>query len=111
LAVSLAKACFAKEIGAVLRLSYTPPYLDDPELLFEEGPTQVLISCDANSIPQIEELAKKFGLSALRLGTTTPEMLTISIADAGVISAPIAKLKSIWSNALQSTLSVDTVTA
>jgi hypothetical protein len=47
----------------------------------------------------------------LPLGTVKAARLTIEIESSSVIDTSVEDLKSAWSNALQSTLSVDTVTA
>jgi phosphoribosylformylglycinamidine synthase subunit PurL len=110
-AVSIAEACFEKNIGVIAQLEYAPPFYDEPELLFEESATRVLVSCDPESVPAIQQASEKLGLEAIEVGRTMEDTVTVSIASATLIQSSIADLKSAWSNALQSTLSVDTVTA
>jgi phosphoribosylformylglycinamidine (FGAM) synthase-like enzyme len=110
-AVSLAEACFEKQIGAQAELEYAPPFYDQPELLFEESATRILVSCEPRLVPAIQQASERAGLEAIEVGRTVQDRLTVSIANAPLIQSTVADLKSAWSNALQSTLSVDTVTA
>jgi phosphoribosylformylglycinamidine synthase len=110
-AVSIAEACFEKNIGVLAQLEYAPPFYDQPELLFEESATRVLVSCDPKSVPAIQQASEKLGLEAVEVGRTMEDTVTVSIASATLIQSSIADLKSAWSNALQSTLAADTVTA
>ena len=109
-AVSLAEACFARDLGANAEL-IGAPFVDSPQTLFDEGQSRVLISCTPTNFDILASLAKERGFEAWKLGSTTEKGFNIAIEGGIVINTSTADLKKSWTNALQSTLSVDTVTA
>src|ERR1039458_2784787 len=62
LAVTLAECGFARGIGAVVDL--TAGGLFPEFVLFGEDASRVLISCDPQNVPRIQQIAVQFALSA-----------------------------------------------
>jgi phosphoribosylformylglycinamidine synthase len=112
IAVALAEATFRKAIGCRIALPEHLRGMSDLYPLFSEAPTRVLLSCAPTAVKTISNLAKEAGFRDCdEIGVTTAEKIEISVKDRVVISSNIQDLRSSWSNALQSTLSIDTVTA
>jgi phosphoribosylformylglycinamidine synthase len=118
LAVGLAESCFAKDIGLVAaqqQANSTPIAWH----LFGESPGQVLVTCSRADLETVRHIvqsgdglfAELIGWTGVGVGWESSNEFEISVSGVPVISASISELKSAWSNALQSTLSVDTVTA
>jgi phosphoribosylformylglycinamidine synthase II len=109
LTVALAEAAFSKQIGATVRLNVDGSALS----LFGEEAGEVAVTCDPANVENIRKLADEFDfVTVVELGTTGGDHLQILSKDNQVaISERVDVLQSGWSNALQSTLSVDTVTA
>src|SRR5690349_9176793 len=73
LAVAVAEACFPNDIGARIGLIGEDLGGDDmlPEyLLFAEDASRVVISCIRENLPNIQQLAVKYGVAALPIGVT-----------------------------------------
>jgi phosphoribosylformylglycinamidine (FGAM) synthase-like enzyme len=111
LAVAVAQASFEREIGVSIDGVIGWPWPDDYFDMFFEESTGVLISCRPEHQDAIIAMAKENGLDCHPGGKTIPDRLQIEYDGRYEVDAPIAELKSAWSNALQSTLSIDTVTA
>jgi len=111
--VSLAKASFANRIGVDVR---GLKIRDFPEAfsLFAESPS-VMASCDPARVEEITALAEGYGLAWFNMGTTTNGTFRFGLEQPEpgplLIDTTVEDLYTIWSNALQSTLRVDTVTA
>ena len=105
LAVAAAESCFPLEIGARLDLSTAE---GEPELLlFGEDASRVLISCDPNKTPTIQQMAVKSGVSAEFIGRTGGQQLEISVQGKRVIAAPVSELRQVWSTSLERMLHVE----
>ena len=105
-AVTLAECGFAHGVGAEVDLS---SYGLVPEfVLFGEDASRILISCDRENVGRIQELARKFGLSAEAIGNTVPEKLEIRVAGVVAASASVSELREAWSGALERALHVET---
>jgi phosphoribosylformylglycinamidine synthase len=112
LAVALAEATVRSCLGAEITIPSRKDALPIVIELFEEEPGQVIATCVPEKSQALRDLAEGYGLlTALPLGTVKAARLTIEIESSSVIDTSVEDLKSAWSNALQSTLSVDTVTA
>jgi phosphoribosylformylglycinamidine synthase II len=106
IATTIAEAGFARGIGATVDLSsHGSPY---ELLLFGETASQVVISCDESNLPQIKQVAVKYGLSAQPIGKTAPDKLEIRMDGKTVISAPVVSLRNVWDKALKQALHADT---
>jgi phosphoribosylformylglycinamidine synthase subunit PurL len=119
--VAAAQASFANGIGADLELS---KIFGQTDILnaFGEETSAVLITCAPGSSVSmlIDIMHGEIDIECAILGNTTEGRFTASVEPRPtpsektqplVIDVSIAELKEAWSNALQSTLSVDTVTA
>jgi phosphoribosylformylglycinamidine synthase len=108
-AVALAEATFAKRIGATIHLDIEGTALS----LFGEETGDIIATCDPADILKVQYLATEFVFATIApIGMTGGEHLKIVSQDEQVvISELVNALRSGWSDSLQSTLSVDTVTA
>jgi phosphoribosylformylglycinamidine synthase subunit PurL len=109
LAVALAEATFTKRVGATIHLNIEGTALS----LFGEEAGDIVATCDPANLLKVQYLATEFAFATVvPIGTTGGEHLkVISQSNQVVISERVDALQNAWSNALQSTLSVDTVTA
>jgi phosphoribosylformylglycinamidine synthase II len=124
LAVALTEACFAHGTGVDIQFDgYAgfPPYTR----LFAEDPTRVLIACAPEEASRIQQIFSGGHPGIWPIGTVTNGRFRIRMSEskeiapgqytkgetATVIDTTTAKLHPSWFDALQSTLSVDTVTA
>jgi phosphoribosylformylglycinamidine synthase len=99
IAVTLAESGFANSVGLEVDLSTKGPA---PEfILFGEDASRVVISCDPNSFPRIQEVAVKYGLSSEIIGQTVPEKVEIKLDGVAVVSASIAELREVYEGALE----------
>ncbi|HEY0795702.1 MAG TPA: phosphoribosylformylglycinamidine synthase subunit PurL [Acidisarcina sp.] len=103
LAVALAKASFLQGIGADAEL-LGAPYVDSPEILFSELPSQVVVTCAKASVADIRSIAEEFGIAVWPLGKTISDKLVIAIEGGIVIESKLSELKDSWSTALEATL-------
>jgi phosphoribosylformylglycinamidine synthase subunit PurL len=114
LAVGLAEAGFPKDLGLAVRLTRgrdgSP--VDGVDALFSETCSTVVVSCRAEDRAAIEKIVEDEGeLYCESIGKVTGGSFELSFEGDRLVSTTIGELKESWSNALQSTLSVDTVTA
>ena len=81
--------------------------------LFEEPPSSVLVSCAPEDFDKIKELMfPEFEINVSIVGKTAKDRIKVTLdRDDATIDEKIDAFRSTWSSALQSTLSVDTVTA
>jgi phosphoribosylformylglycinamidine synthase II len=77
-------------------------------VLFGEGASRVVISCDPKKAEIIQQIAVRWGVRADRIGRTIPEKLVISIDGRQAVSAKVSDLRQIWDTALVKALHVDT---
>jgi phosphoribosylformylglycinamidine synthase II len=124
LAVALAEGCFAHDTGVDVQLV---GYSTEPAVtrLFGEDASRVVIACAAEEASRIEQLFSGGSPGIWRLGVVTDGNFRVRMKTyteessskykraevATLIDTRTAELRDAWSNALQSTLSVDTVTA
>jgi phosphoribosylformylglycinamidine synthase len=109
IAVALAQAGFAKEIGATVEQD--PSLLVHPLFgLFAEPASTVFVSTHPSNLSSIEKLAAKYSFLAVRIGTTGGDSLKISVDGEPFISAPLTVLRKPWASALEAILH-DEVTA
>ena len=109
IAVALAQACFAHNVGATVEQEQS--LLIHPLFgLFAEPASTVVLSADPSQLEQIESLADEFGYYAERIGTTGGDRLEITVYKETFISAPLSALRKPWGSALEAILH-DEVTA
>jgi phosphoribosylformylglycinamidine synthase len=129
LAVALAEACFVKSkpgtatpqhaqerrapgtpavlsyVGAEVNLNSNGIFAE--AVLFGEGASRIVISCDPKKASIIQQIAVKWGVRADRIGLTIPEKLAISIDGKQAVSAKVSELRQVWDTALLKSLHVD----
>jgi phosphoribosylformylglycinamidine synthase len=106
LAVAVAECAFRTGVGA--RLELAGDGLPAECRLFGEDASQVLISCDPQQVPRIQQLAQKFGVAADLIGATIADNLEIVVDGKPVVSAPVAELREAWGTALARALHTET---
>jgi len=104
-AVALAEKALPKGVGARVNLASAGLFAEFA--LFGEDASRILISCDAASVAGIQQVAKKFGISADVIGQTGSDRLEISVDGSLVISAAVAELSGAYESALESALRAD----
>jgi len=110
-AVTLAKACIAKGIGAAVSLDHLAGNAPAAEL-FDEEAGVVLVTCADESFSRLAEVCEQFGAVTVRdIGTTGGGMLDIFTPQGSAVSAPLSALKSAWADALDAQLANEVVTA
>jgi phosphoribosylformylglycinamidine synthase len=113
LAVALAEASFVKPksgagtpyIGAEVDLNSNGGFTEG--ILFGEGASRVVISCDPKRAEIIQQIAVRWGVRADRIGRTIPEKLVISIDGKQAVSAKVSDLRQVWDTALLKALHVE----
>jgi phosphoribosylformylglycinamidine synthase len=113
LAVALAEASFVKSkpkvtvsyVGAEIDLNSNGVFSEG--VLFGEGASRVVISCDPKKASIIQQIAVKWGVRADRIGRTIPEKLVIRIDGRQAVSAKVSDLRQVWDTALLKALHVD----
>jgi phosphoribosylformylglycinamidine synthase len=118
LTVGLAESCFENGIGvqaAQQQADATPAAWH----LFGESAGQILVTCARENLDNVRHIVEAgngliselIGWTGIGVGWESSNEFELSLSGVPVISASLSDLKQAWSNALQSTLSVDTVTA
>jgi len=105
IAVTIAEMCMNSGVGADIQI---PVYIDKyPTLcaLFAEGEGQVVVTCAAEDFDKLKDLADGYGLvTALKIGLSGTDILSIHYDDESCIDAPIDELEQAWSGTLESLL-------
>jgi phosphoribosylformylglycinamidine synthase II len=115
-AVALAQACFARYLGIEAEIIPVPD-ASATCALFGEFSSYTIVTCTPEKRAAVHALVDTYeDIPIFRIGQTTDSKFSLKVAPgiaAGEahIDCSTVELKSAWSNALQSTLSVDTVTA
>jgi phosphoribosylformylglycinamidine synthase len=116
IAVALAQACFARNIGVDVEIIPVPD-ASATCALFGEFSSYTIVTCTPEKKAAVHALVDTYeDIPIFRVGQTTNGRFSLNVSsgiatDEARINCPIAELKEVWSTALQSTLSVDTVTA
>jgi phosphoribosylformylglycinamidine synthase subunit PurL len=105
IAVSVSECAFAKGFGAKLKLRSQE--LPAEFVLFGEDASRIVISCDPASLPRIQEIVGKHGVSTEIIGETIPDRLEIEVDDRIAISAAVSSLKDSYENALENALKTE----
>jgi len=105
IAVSLAESAFEKGIG--LRAGIPSAGLPPEFVLFGEDASRIVISCDQSRLPEIKELAVKYGLSSQLIGETLDGVFEIRLDGQVVVSATVSQLRQVYEDALERTLKTD----
>jgi phosphoribosylformylglycinamidine synthase len=103
IAVALAQAAFANQIGAMVEQE--PSLMAHPLFgLFAEPASTALVSARPDDVGDIQALAGKHNLFAARIGTTGGARLEISVYSDPLISASLVELRKPWASALEAAL-------
>ena len=105
LAVALAEKTFPNGVGA--RVNFASDGLPAEFALFGEDASRVVLSCDPDTVEQIQLLAGKHGVSADVLGETISEQLEISLDGRVVVSAAVSELSEAYEKALEAALQAE----
>jgi phosphoribosylformylglycinamidine synthase len=108
LAVALAEASFAKEIGCSVNVSSQG--LAPKFVLFGEDASRIVISCDRENVARIKEVAGKAGLSADVLGETVSGNIEIKV-DGQVAVSAVVELRDEYEGALERALRSESAVA
>ena len=106
LAVTLAESGFLKNVGA--RVNLKSDGLPAEFVLFGEDASRVVVSCAAENVEKIRQIAVKYGVAAEQIGETVPQDFELLIDGKAVVSVPLADLKEAWTHALERALHVET---
>jgi len=102
LAVALAECCISNKenmVGAIIdNLNYD---IRTDALLFGESQSRIIISCDGQSIREIERIAKKNKTPCRTIGITAGKDLKILNDKREPINLPLEKLLKEWSESLK----------
>jgi phosphoribosylformylglycinamidine synthase II len=110
LAVTLTKACFAKDIGAAVSLDHVGDAVAAE--LFGEDASVIVVTCTDDAYARLTEVCGKFGsVTARDIGTTGGKMLDIFTAKGSAVSGSVSALRAEWAGALDAQLADEVVTA
>jgi phosphoribosylformylglycinamidine synthase len=101
-AVTLSEKAFAKGVGA--RVDLASNGLPAEFALFGEDASLIVLSCDPDNVPRIQQMAEKHGIVADVIGQTIPERLEISLDGKVVVSSGVSELSAAYESALESAL-------
>jgi phosphoribosylformylglycinamidine synthase len=103
IAVVLAQAAFAKNIGATVEQDAS--LMAHPLFgLFAEPASTVLITAPGENVSRIEKLAAEYNFFAARIGVTGGNRLQITVDREPFIDAPLEELRNSWATALEANL-------
>jgi phosphoribosylformylglycinamidine (FGAM) synthase-like enzyme len=103
--VALAEKALPHTVGA--RISIPSGELPAEFTLFGEDSSRIVLSCDANNVAGIKQIAQKHGVTADVIGETAGDRLEISLDGKVFISAPVLEFSERYEGALESALRTD----
>ena len=102
LAVALAECCISDKdntVGAVI--NNLDDAIREDALLFGESQSRIILSCDGQSIREIEKIAKRNKTPCRIIGVASGKALKILNGKKELISLPLEKLLKEWSESLK----------
>jgi len=96
LAVTLAEACFRRDESGMGGRLDLPSGLRDDVLLFSETPSRMVVSTHEEA--GLQELARRHGVSATRLGAVGGERLTLLCGGRVLVDLPVTRLHEAWTS-------------
>ena len=105
IAVALAEKAFPAGVGARVNLESGELFAE--YVLFGEDASRVLVSCDPENLPRIQQVAERHGIAAHLIGETIPQKLEISLDGKTVVSATVSELSVAYEGALEAALRTD----
>src|SRR5204862_5142977 len=91
LAVALAECGFAHTVGSNIQLELLG--LPAEFVLFGEDASRVVISCNRDNLPRVQQVAIKYRLTADIIGETVPGQMEVRLDGPAVLSARVADLR------------------
>src|SRR5216117_4014998 len=105
LAVALAECGFAHTVGSNIQLELLG--LPAEFVLFGEDASRVVISCNRDNLPRVQQVAIKYRLTADIIGETVPGHMEVTLDGRVVISTPVAELRDVYEGALEKALQTE----
>src|SRR5438094_890172 len=105
LAVALAECGFAHTVGSNIQLELLG--LPAEFVLFGEDASRVVISCNRDNLPRVQQVAIKYRLTADIIGETVPGQMEVRLEGRVVISTPVAELRNVYEGALEKALQTE----
>jgi phosphoribosylformylglycinamidine synthase subunit PurL len=105
IAVALSESAMAQAVGT--KVDIASQGLPSEFVLFGEDASRIIISCDPNHLPGIQQIAVKYGLSSEKIGETIPEKFEIKLDGKVEVSAAVIELKEHFEGALEKALKSD----
>src|SRR6202162_1889631 len=96
---------FIKATG--VRVGAPPQGLPPEFVLFGEGASRVVISCDHNKLGAHQQVAVKYGITAELIGETAIEQVEIRLDGRLVVSAQVSELREAYEGSLQRMLQTE----
>jgi phosphoribosylformylglycinamidine synthase subunit PurL len=106
LAVALAESGFRHNVGCKVNLSSKG--LVAELVLFAENASRALLSCDSKNLERIKQIAIKYNLNAIQVGTTVPEYFTVTVDGKPALAAAVFELREPWQSSLERALHTET---
>src|SRR5438128_1554073 len=105
LAVALAECGFAHTVGSNIQLELLG--LPAEFVLFGEDASRVVISCNRDNLPRVQQVAIKYRLTADIIGETVPGQMQVRLDGRVVISTTVADLRDGYEGALEKALQTE----
>jgi phosphoribosylformylglycinamidine synthase len=109
LAVALAKASFANNIG--VNLDESRGTFSKPDQLFRELACSVIVSCSPQHEARVQKIAEEHDMNVSLLGETIEDDFEFSLGGKFAIRAKVEELRAAHSGALEAQLAAEVVTA
>jgi phosphoribosylformylglycinamidine synthase subunit PurL len=107
LAVALAESCFSnnanQSIGATVNVS---ALLSDPNLLFSETASRIIVSVKAENVEVFTALATSLNVASFELGKVGGDALVVSIDEQEVLHQAVEDFEKQWREAIETAISI-----
>jgi phosphoribosylformylglycinamidine synthase subunit PurL len=103
LAVAVAEACVAGDIGADIQLDEIEamhPGLRSDVLLFSEEPSRIIVALPTEKWTELSELAESMDVGLYRLGSTGGDTLLIRRGERTLVDLPVSDMSAAWKTGL-----------
>jgi phosphoribosylformylglycinamidine synthase subunit PurL len=102
IAVTLVESGLTKGIG--MNVDLTSSGLPPEFVLFGEGASRAILSCDRENVGRIQQVALKYGITAELIGETAAERIEIKLNGRIVVSSTVSELREVYEGALEKAL-------
>jgi phosphoribosylformylglycinamidine synthase len=102
LAVALAECCMEKELGVKVQLESR---LRADAVLFSESQSRFIVSCDPESLAELQQILAKQEIPYEILGKVTGEELVIDINSKKIVDLNVKEMKEAWRGAFRCLMS------